>query len=58
MWLIFAGLFAVAFTFSAGDRGLSDGSTGSYLGRAVSNAQPVPMPARDALANRAATQRY
>jgi hypothetical protein len=58
MWLVFAGLIVVAVAFSARDGGLRDGSTGSYLGRDVRQAQPVPAPARDALANRAATQRY
>ncbi len=58
MWLVFAGLVIVAVASSARDGGLRDGSTGSYLGRDVRQAQPVPAPVRDALANRAATQRY
>jgi len=59
MWLIFAVLLVIAIGFSARDNGLREGAQGSYLGREVRQAQPVPAPARDALANRANTsQRY
>lgn len=59
MWVIFAVLLVVAIGFSARDNGIREGAQGSYLGRNVTSAQPVPAPARDALANRANTaQRY
>ena len=59
MWTVFTVLLVVAIGFSARDGGIKEGAQGSYLGRSVSKAQPVPAPARDALTNRANTaQRY
>jgi hypothetical protein len=59
LWLVFGLLIVSAIGFSTRDAGKPDGKTGSYLGREVRQAQPVPAPARDGLANRAETgQRF
>lgn len=53
LWVVFGLLLVSAAGFSARDEGKPDGRKGSYLGREVRLDQPVPAPARDALANRA-----
>ncbi|MCA3248423.1 MAG: hypothetical protein ACKOEE_10090 [Tagaea sp.] len=59
LWFLFGLLLVTAVGFSARDAGKPDGQKGSYLGREVRQDQPVPAPARDALAGRAeAGQRF
>ena len=59
LWVVFALLLISAAAFSARDPGIREGAQGSYLGRAVTNAQPVPQNVRDTLENRANSgQRY
>jgi hypothetical protein len=59
LWLIVGLLVVTAAAFSVGDKGIAEGTQGSYLGRSVTNAPSVPANARDTLDNRANSyQRY